>query len=211
VLVTCPECHKKMKVAESFAGKKVRCPGCKKIVAAPDPQTVPSQRQAGRAEPAPSRRPSRDADPTPPTSTIRCAKCQAADVQALPPNYFSRRPGYVCSDCGTIMRQPGSTGICVFAILLGAFTFLLGLGLGVVAMGAEEFTGQVLAGAVSLAGLGVIVTAWGIRQVLRPVPLDPPPQSSRLWIWIVGILIGLLIVGLLAGGLFAALYFIHEM
>jgi hypothetical protein len=109
------------------------------------------------------------------------------------------------------MRQPGSTGTCILAIVLGGFTVLLGLGLGVVVTQAQENTGELLGGAVSLAGLGVVVAGWGAWQLRLPIPLDPPPQPSRLWVWLVALLAVLFLSLLVAAAGFTIMYFLHEM
>lgn len=36
ISVACPECEKRLKVADTVAGKKIRCPACKAVVAVPD-------------------------------------------------------------------------------------------------------------------------------------------------------------------------------
>jgi hypothetical protein len=109
------------------------------------------------------------------------------------------------------MRPPGSTGTNIAIIILGGFGLLLGVVLGIFVFQADEYAGEVLTGAVSLAGLGVFVAAWGIWQLFRPVPLDPPPRPSRLWLWIVVPLILLLTALLVGAGLFAIAYVFHEM
>src|SRR5262245_8285228 len=140
MLVTCPECHKRLNVPESAQGKKVRCPGCKNVVAvpatqpaaAPAPQEGAKRAEAKKARPAP-----KDVAAAPPASPMRCASCKAAAVEALPPNAFSRHPGYVCTECGALMRPPGSFGINVAIIALGVFILLL-FGVMVVAVLSQE-------------------------------------------------------------------------
>ena len=38
ISLQCPECDKKLKVADTAAGKKIRCPGCKSSIAVPAPE-----------------------------------------------------------------------------------------------------------------------------------------------------------------------------
>src|SRR5438477_246086 len=46
MLLTCPGCAKKLNVPESAAGKKVRCPGCKSLVALPSEPAPAPEREA---------------------------------------------------------------------------------------------------------------------------------------------------------------------
>jgi hypothetical protein len=211
MLVTCPDCNKKLKVPESVSGKKVRCPGCKAVVAVPAhpvvaappprPATVPQEVEelpvveegAGAAAPA---------------STMRCAACKVAALQKLPPNQFSRHPGYVCSACGAIMRQPGTTGTYIFVTLVGVLMIPLAVVLAIFAFNAQYGGKRLLVFAGSLGLLGAAVAGWAGTQLRLPTPLDAPVRPSRLWIYLLAFLLGLLVLG---GGLFGFMYFLHEM
>src|SRR4051812_39147011 len=211
MLVACPGCNKKLNVPESASGKKVRCPGCKAVVAVPDrtAAAAPSPpREAVRAGAAKAEAPSAEAVAAAPASAMRCPACQTAALRELPPNAFSRHPGYVCSGCNAIMRPPGSTGTYVFVIILGGFIVLLGVVQCVIAFDAEVFRKRLVFGAVSLAGLGAAVVGWAVMQLRLPTPLDAPARPSRLGLWIVILLLGLLVVG---GGMFFFMYLLHEM
>src|SRR4051812_44130570 len=75
IVIRCPECNKSLKVGDSVAGKKVRCPGCKHEFTAPGNAeeeegvsegvaTTPSAPKRDRAddEDRPARRERRDPD-----------------------------------------------------------------------------------------------------------------------------------------------------
>jgi DNA-directed RNA polymerase subunit RPC12/RpoP len=209
--LTCPECGKKLNVPESAAGKKVRCPGCKTVVPVPNrPVAAPPSTRAptGGADPAGSNAPSGRGAAAPTTSTMRCPACKAAALQGLPANAISRHPGYVCSGCGAILRPPGSTGTYLFLTILGGAAVLLGIGIIVALVAAGNFDGRILSGGLALPVIGAVVAVWCINQLRLPTPLDAPARPSRLWLWLVLFLVGLLIAG---GALVGFLYFLHEM
>lgn len=199
--ITCPGCHKQLNVPASVAGMKVRCSGCKKVVA------VPRRVSAGDTDPVPAPGPRGAVAPG-----MRCAACQAEALRALPANSFSRHPGYVCSACGAAMRPPGSSGMYVLAIVLGGFVVLLGVGLGAVVLVTARYPKGWTLGPVGLAGLGVVTATWAVRQLRLPTPLDAPPGTSRLLLWL---LVGLAVVAVPAcvvgGLLIAVLYYLQEM
>lgn len=229
-VIACPECAKKLNVPETAAGKRVRCPGCQAVFSVPTedtatpPTPLPGARTASAAQrapvsprkaaPPPEPEPDEREDETDDEAAadvvpgLQCAKCEAAAVKKLPPNQFSRRPGYVCLKCDTHMRRAGTTGNYYAAIALGAFVLLLGLGLCMVALGTEQFRGRMTAGAVGIAALGAVVVGWAVRQVRLPVPLGATAPPSRIGFWIAVIVIGLLLAG---GGVFALMYAMHEM
>jgi DNA-directed RNA polymerase subunit RPC12/RpoP len=209
--LTCPGCGKKLNVPESAAGKNVRCPGCKTVVAVPTRPVAAAPSawsRAGAPDAAGSGAPLAPPAAKPPTSTMRCAACKAAALEELPPNRFSRHPGYTCSNCGTTMRPPGTTGTYLFLTILGVGVVFLGIGV-IVAISAEgNFDRRTLSGGLALPILGVVVAIWCINQLRLPVPLDAPLRPSRLWLWLVVFLVGLLIAG---AALFGFMYFLHEM
>jgi len=139
---------------------------------------------------------------------MRCAACKAAALRELPPNQFSRHPGYVCTDCRAIMRPPGSTGSYIIITILSGVVVLFGLLMLALAFLSGVSVRRLLFVGVGLAGMGISGAAWAITQLRFPVPLDAPVRPSRLWLWIILVLVGLLVVG---GGLFLFAYFLHEM
>jgi ribosomal protein S27E len=52
IQLKCPHCSKEMRVADEHAGKKIRCPACKEVLALPAAQTA-VQSAAPRKAPAP--------------------------------------------------------------------------------------------------------------------------------------------------------------
>lgn len=213
MLITCDECHTKLNVPDSAQGKKIRCPSCKQVVAvSSQPVGAPPPRAGAILRPLPG--PARASDDTvdEPASTIRCGKCQAAGVQELPANAFSRHPGYFCPSCGATMRPPGRTGTYVVTIFLGGFGLLLGLALLGPALLTDPFRLRTLLGAVSILVLGGAVAGWSVMQLLRPVPIGAPVRPSRLGLWLILFVFGALVFLVLLGGcLFAALYYVQEM
>jgi DNA-directed RNA polymerase subunit RPC12/RpoP len=209
--LTCPGCGKKLNVPESAAGKKVRCPGCKTVVAVPNRPVAaaPSTRSPpGGADTAGSDAPLGVAVAKTPTSTMRCPACKAAALQPLPANAVSRHPGYVCSGCGAILRPPGSTGTYLFLTILGGAAVLLGIGIIIALIVEGNFDGRILSGGLALPVIGAVVAIWCINQLRLPIPLDAPPRPSRLWLWLLLFLVGLLMAG---AALFGFMYFLHEM
>jgi hypothetical protein len=139
---------------------------------------------------------------------MRCAACKAAALQKLPPNQFSRNPGYVCTQCNAVMRPPGSTGLNIFVVVLGVFGILLGIFLCIVVFDATTNRNRLISGAVAAAAIGVAVAGWGVRQLRLPMPLDAPPRPSRLGFYLVIFLLAALVLG---GALFGFAYLLHEM
>jgi hypothetical protein len=239
-VVTC-ECGKKLNAPAAAAGKKVRCPGCKGVVAVPAEEEAAAAPPpaAPKAAPKPVPKPVLKPEPeddevaeaAPPpkwkrkkaepkedeerdendeseaVEGLRCAKCKAAAVKKLPPDEFSRKPGYVCMKCKTTMRPPGSKGGLYAAVGLGILIAVLGLGLVFVAFSAEKNRVQLFSGAGTMCVVGLGVAAWAMTQSKLPVPLGAKAPPSRMGLLIAIILIGLL----LAGGLvFGIMYVIHE-
>jgi hypothetical protein len=200
-----------MNVPDHLSGKKVRCPGCKEVTIAASPEVAvapPPLPGAARPAGARHRAASAGAAPASPPSAMRCAACKAAAVQALPPNQFSRRPGYVCKACGAVMRPPGSGGLYVFLSLVGILMIPLGLFLAVFSFQVQTSRNRLLGFGVALAALGAAVASWCAMQLRLPIPLDAPVRPSRLGLWIGLFLLGLLLVGV---ALFGFMYFLHEM
>jgi predicted Zn finger-like uncharacterized protein len=211
--ILCPECDKKLKVADDLAGKKVRCPGCKTTIPvspvqdAIKPEKKPT-RSAPPSEAKPKPPPREDDDDT----EMRCPKCDAAAVETLPPNWYSRNPGFVCAECGALMRPPGSTGFYIFATLLGGFIVLVGIGLLIAVMLNDVLYVRAITGGVFVSILGVSVAGWALKQMRLPIPLNAPPAPSRVGLWI-GVLL-FIFVGLscIGGTLFVGfMYYIKEM
>jgi hypothetical protein len=226
VIVTCAGCGKKLNVPDTAAGKKGRCPGCRAVFdvpavaaatknpaepgsAAGEPAAAPARSSRRSPPPEPDRRDDGDreglAEAVP---GLRCPNCEAVAVAKLPPNRFSRHPGYVCAKCGTVMRRPGTTGNYYATAALGAFVALLGLALAVLAMDAESYRGRRIAGGVGIFALGALAAGWGIRQSRLPVPGGAKAPPSRIVFWIAVLVIGLLLAG---AAVFGFLYYLQEM
>ncbi len=211
--ITCPGCHKKLKISENLTRKTVRCPGCKTVL------TLPDRGGLAAAEPEPAADVSAPAAPpdagkvvAAPVVVMRCAKCKAAALQRLPANQFSRNPGYVCSACGATMRRPGTTGLHVFTAGFGVFFTFLSLVLcGLFALNDFENKLEVIVGSLFMAVIGLVVAGWGGRQLLLPVPLDAPSRPSR-FLKALAIFLGVIVVGILliGGCFFGLMYYMHE-
>jgi hypothetical protein len=212
--VTCPECAKKLNVAQNLAGKKIRCPNCKAVLPVPTEQIAVAPATSPRTAPAAFTEPPLPADkPAASTSslTMRCAACKAVALKPLPPNRFSQRPGYSCSACGKIMRPPGTTGTYIIVVILGGFVFLCGAIGSVAILLAEGIRRPVITGTAFAVVLGASAAAWAIKQLTLPVPLDAPKRPIRIWVVLVILSIMLLLGCLMAAGFFGFAYFLHEM
>jgi LSD1 subclass zinc finger protein len=215
-VVTCPKCDKQLHLPDTTRGKHVRCAGCQAIVlasteptadaplpprkVAPPPLPVPL---GPDDEPAEEQNPVVDAVPG-----LWCSNCEAAAVMELPPDANSRKPGYVCAMCRTVMRPSGSRGNYYAAALLGAVIVLLGIGLAVVALEAKKARGQLVGGGAALAVLGVFVAGWAITQARLPVPIGANAPPTRFGFWIAVLVIALVLAG---GGIFGLMYVMQEM
>src|SRR5262252_4729230 len=113
IVVTCPKCEKQLNLPNTALGRRVRCVACQEVVLVPAEGEEPTESAAPplptRPGPPPIPQPSRAvvADAAP---GLQCAKCGGAAVRQLPPNQFSRNPGYVCAMCRSFMRPAGSNG-----------------------------------------------------------------------------------------------------
>jgi hypothetical protein len=108
IRLTCP-CGKALNVADTMAGKTVKCPGCGKAIQVPGGGTAPRAQQAAPARPAP-------AGPTPPSRPApmpMASKSNRMDdlfdeegftqqVEAVCPSCRAEMPGYaiLCTKCG---------------------------------------------------------------------------------------------------------------
>jgi hypothetical protein len=170
-VVTCPRCEKPLYLADTTRGKHVRCAGCQEIVLAdtdPAVNATPPPRKASPSTVSKSIAPK----PTAPEVAsipdaipgLRCTSCEADAVLELPPDANSRKPGFVCAMCRSVMRPPGSMGNYYAAALLGTVIILLGLGLAVVALEAKQARGQMIGGGIAVAVLGGVVAGWAFKQ-----------------------------------------------
>ena len=107
---------------------------------------------------------------------LSCPSCQGSAILELPPDANSRKPGFVCAMCRTVMRPAGSRGKYYAATLLGAAIVLLGLGLVYLSFGAEDGRNWILGGGLAVAALGTGVAGWGIFQARLPVPVGHSPR-----------------------------------
>jgi hypothetical protein len=178
-----------MNLPETSRGKRIRCMGCQEIVLAvseppPGQSMPPSSRSRAAAMPPPmpempeyeeesggEENPVPDAIPG-----LSCPSCQGSAILELPPDANSRKPGFVCAMCRTVMRPAGSRGKYYAATLLGAAIVLLGLGLVYLSFGAEDARNWVLGGGLAVAALGTGVAGWGVFQARLPVPIGHSPR-----------------------------------
>jgi hypothetical protein len=216
-VVTCPKCEKRIHLPDTSRGKHVRCAGCQEIVLAttdpasgampapPRKAAPPPIPQQAALEMTPYGEPSAVPDAVP---GLRCARCEAEAVVELPPDANSRKPGYICAMCRTVMRPAGSVGNYYAAVLLGIVIALLGVGLAVVALKAKLHRGQLVGGGGALAVLGLFVAGWAFLRARLPVPHGAEPPPSRLGFWLA---IGAIAILLAGGGIFGLMYVMHEM
>ena len=165
---------------------------------APEPLPLPDDDESDAREPS-----ARGA-----VAGLRCPKCDAAAVVALPPNQFSRRPGYACAECDTRMRRAGTRGNFVAAMGLGGFIVLLGVAMVVLSFDAPRGKGRMIGGGVLLATLGATVAGWAGRQYRLPEPVGAKAGPSRVGFWVAVILLALLLAG---GAVFGLMYYVQEM
>jgi hypothetical protein len=203
MIVVCPQCHKKLNAADRLAGKNVRCPECKAVVAVPASRTGDTAETAAETAPAEQEQVSESLP-----SAMRCAACKVATVQPLPANRFSRHPGYVCKSCRKVMRPPGTAAPYVLVAVVGAFATILAFAFVIILLSGDGLRVGSLAGAFALGALGVSGSGWALFQLRKPAPLNAPKGASRLWLWIVIIVIGLAFAG---GGIFGLMYVFQEM
>jgi hypothetical protein len=93
-----------------------------------------------------------------------CPRCDSSAVERLPADSYSRRPGFVCMNCGIRLRPHGSTF---------TYSFLLLLSFGIMAMFmAPVFLGIDFqwASAIKFIVIASLVVAYCVRQLRRPVP-----------------------------------------
>jgi hypothetical protein len=99
---------------------------------------------------------------------MRCAKCNAEGLEKLPPNSFSRNPGYRCPRCEAVMRPHGSAALYVIAAVLGVAFITLGITLAVAMEGDRRRAWMAGAGAF---GLGAAAAGWAVAQLRLPTPI----------------------------------------
>lgn len=216
-VVTCPKCEKRIHLPDTTRGKHVRCSGCQEIVLATTEPAANAPSAPRRIAPPPlpesaevENTPAGEPPPAVPHAVpgLRCASCEAEAVVELPPDANSRKPGYICAMCRTMMRPAGSRGNYYAAMLLGAVILLLGVGLVVVTLKAKQHRGQLVGGGGALAVLGVFVAGWAFMQVRRPAPIGAEAPPLRLGFWVAIIVVALFLAG---GGIFGLMYVMHEM
>lgn len=183
LVLACPKCERQINLPETSRGKRVRCMGCQEIVLAvtepplgaslpspsrprvaalPPPMPDPASHEEG---PEGGYNPVPDAIPG-----LSCPSCEASAVLELPPDANSRKPGYVCAMCRTVMRPSGTRGKYYAAVLLGAGIILLGAGLLYLALSLEQGRNGLIGGGLAVAALGAGVAGWGMYQARLPVP-----------------------------------------
>ncbi len=190
LVLACPKCERQINLPETSRGKRVRCMGCQEIVLAvtepplgaslpsrsrprvpalpppmPEPAIPEEEGQAGGFNPVP------DAIPG-----LSCPCCEASAVLELPPDANSRKPGYVCAMCRTVMRPCGPRGKYYAAALLGACIILLGAGLLYLSFSVEQGRNWLIGGGLAVAALGTGVAGWGMYQARLPIPVGRIPS-----------------------------------
>jgi predicted Zn finger-like uncharacterized protein len=110
IVITCPQCDKKIKVPDDKVGKKIRCKNCEHVFVIKPPaaqeaiaeaKTKPPAAPAKEAKPAKPTKPSDDDDETGPSKTgygmtdldlgVRCPQC-AAELES--------EESIICLNCG---------------------------------------------------------------------------------------------------------------
>jgi ribosomal protein L37AE/L43A len=91
-----------------------------------------------------------------------CPNCDSRNVVRRPPSQISPHPGYVCRDCGTVMRARGMA-VVYLAVLLIAIGFLS-------LFGYLASIGEFKVGNAWKPILAVVCAGYSIRQLFRPVP-----------------------------------------
>jgi hypothetical protein len=100
-------------------------------------------------------------------------------VLELPPDANSRKPGFVCAMCRTVMRPAGTRGKYYAAALLGAIIILLGLGLALLSFRVEQSRNWLVGGGLAVAALGTGVGGWGVYQARLPLPVGHVARHGR--------------------------------
>jgi hypothetical protein len=191
LVLACPKCERQINLPETSRGKRVRCLGCQEIVLAvtepPPGQSLPPSSRSRAAitpppilEPAATEEPEGEYNPVPEAIPgLSCPCCDASAVLELPPDANSRKPGFVCAMCRTVMRPAGTRGKYYAAALLGSIIILLGLGLGFLALETEEGRNWLIGGGLAVAALGTGVAGWAMYQARLPVPVGATPRRAR--------------------------------
>jgi DNA-directed RNA polymerase subunit RPC12/RpoP len=214
MIVTCPECDKKLKVADDAAGKKMRCPQCKAIVHVKRPvQEEAIEPAPKKPNPARSERLAADDDAADDAASgIRCARCDATAVETLAANAFSRRPGYRCKKCNLFMRPPGGRAIYVFVAVVGVLFFLGGIAALIAFLLNDLLKGPRIAGIAGILAIGALAAGWSIRQILLPTAVNAPPApSGAVFIIIVLVIAFVLVPGCVGCLVFGLMYYMQEM
>jgi hypothetical protein len=128
----------------------------------------------------------------------------------LPANTISRRPGYVCPECGTLMRPPGMTAAFVAVTVLGGFPVLLGV-IMVIACIVQPtaFHDNQLHVAVLIGFMGALGGAWAIKQLRLAKPLGATAKPVGHWPWIIALIALLVLLLVCGGGMLFLMYYIQ--
>lgn len=105
-------------------------------------------------------------EPNPTLPIGFCSFCGSSNLDALPPNSFSRKPGYVCTECGTKHREAKSTWQYLGILLLGLA--MAGGGIAVFFSDNRPDTVAPRKGPLPLVFIGIAVAGWAAWQLRMP-------------------------------------------
>lgn len=103
-----------------------------------------------------------------------CAGCGSENLEPLPPNKFSRKPGYNCAACGTMHRGAKSTWLYAAIVVLGLC--MAGAGITIFSTGGPPSSGAPRKSPLRLVFMGVAVAGWAGWQFRVPVVARDKPQ-----------------------------------
>lgn len=99
---------------------------------------------------------------------LRCARCEADGLEPLPPNEFSRLPGYRCPKCNLQMLPPGSTLPYILVTILGGTFVVGGMALYVALQGGPDTRSLAACGGAIV--LGLASAGWAMSRLSLPTP-----------------------------------------
>ena len=156
---TCPHCSFSKQLPASAEGIQGNCPNCNTVV------TI-------RAD-APTNRPVLKQQATPHQQQRSqqvlgyCPKCGSSTLDPLPPDSFSRNPGYRCIECRIDLRTSKSTWSLLFIAILGFFISIGGI--------AARLDGERVG--FWIVPLGLICGIWAVFRLRLP-KISKAPRCS---------------------------------